>query len=110
MFKIIRISVLPGFFLIVVYLLYGAFVEGDNFEPYIYWFFLIGLLYFIWQWRKNSRFSLYLSFVLFIISSIFVTLGFKSVGEIVTRISFIFLLVGYVQSLIEFKNTHLFNN
>lgn len=105
MFKIIRISILLGCFLIVVYLSVDSFVAGGNFEPYIYWFLLINLLYLIWQWRKNSRFSLYFSFVLFIMSSIVVTLGFKSVGEFLMRLSLTFLLVGYIQSLIEFKNT-----
>lgn len=109
--KIIRTGLLVGLFSIVIYFIFISISislskdnQGDNFiESYIYWFLLIGLLYFIWQWKKNSRFSLYLSFVSFIVSSIIVILGFKFVGEFFMRLSFICLLIGYLQSFRENK-------
>lgn len=101
MFKLIKISLIIAWSLMIIYLSVNSFVDGYYFEQYMYWLVLIGLLYFIWQFKQNSGFALYFSFILFIISAIIVSLGFKSVGEFVMRLSFILLLTGYVQSLIE---------
>ena len=105
MLKLIKISLLLSFTLVIIYFIYVYFVDSSSFEPYIYWLLLIDLLMFISLYRKSSRFSLYFSFILFIISSAVVSLGFKSVAEFVMRLSFILLLTGYVQSLIESKGS-----
>ncbi len=72
-------------------------------EGYIYWLVLIGLIFLIWLWKRKSRFSLYSSFALFVISALIVTLGFEDIGEFIMRLSFIGLIVGFLQSLLEYK-------
>ncbi len=103
MLKIIKISLPLIWFSGIVYLLISSLIENRFLEEYIYWLVLIGLIFFIWLWKRNSKFSLYSSFTLFLISALIVTFGFKDIGEFIMRLSFIFLLVGYIQSLVEYK-------
>lgn len=104
MLKFIKISILISLTLAVIFISYNSFVEKGGFEPYIYWFLLVDLLCLILLYKKGSHFSLYTSFVLFIISSLVVTMGFRFVGEFIMRASFILLVTGFIQSLIESRN------
>lgn len=103
--KIVKPALLIGWFLGIIYLAVYSFIEGLFLEPYIYWLVLIGLIMFIWHWKKSSRFSLYISFTLFLISAVSVTLGFKNIGEVIMRLSLIFLFVGFFQSMLEYKQS-----
>lgn len=101
MFKLVKISLLLGFTAVIIYLIYSSFIDNDSFGQYIYWLLLVDLLCFILFFKKSSRFSLYSAFISFIVSFIILSLGFNSIADFFMRLSFIFMLTGYVQSLIE---------
>lgn len=101
--RIIKISLFLGLILGVIYIWAYSFYVDYSLESYIYWLVLIGSLISIWFWKKGSNFSLYVSFFLFIISALIVTVGFQDIGEPIMRLSFIFLLVGFIQSAVEYR-------
>lgn len=109
MFKLIKIGFLLSFTGVVIYFVYDFSIEKGSFESYIYWLFLIDLLCLILFYKIDSRLSSYTAFVLFLTSSIILSLGYKSVAEFIMRLSFIMLLIGYIQSLIESRRSKLVN-
>ena len=103
MIKIIKTVLVVGYFIGIISISITSFYDGYFLEGFIDWIILGGLILYILQGKKSSRFSLYSSFALFIFSVSIITVGFKAVGEFIMRLSFICLLVGFVQSFFEYK-------
>lgn len=70
----------------------------------IYWVLLLGLILINFKYKKDGIFYLWLGFYLFCTASFISIVNLVSIAELVMRISFIFLSVGFIFSIKEFHN------
>ena len=75
-----------------------------------YWLILIGILFGVWSYNKKSGFTFKSALTLFIIGAIFTVINIQNFAEVIMRISFVFLLVGIGQSLIEYNQSEKTTN
>lgn len=73
------------------------------FWPFFYWCFLILYLFFIRIFQRGSGFSLWVAFILFLVSGLITSISMRGAGEFLMRLSVIGWLVGLVQSMREYK-------
>ncbi len=90
-----------------LFVLFGL-VDAEIFSvfdssSYTYWWVTIGWICFIWNFHHRDLISLKLSLILFMACGLLVAVGWDSIGEVGMRFGFILLLIGSVQSLIEYK-------
>lgn len=100
MSKIIKIGLVVSWFAV-----FGLFYFLPILNPFTYWWVFSSWAVLIWQFKTRNRVSFILSFILFLISAFIATINPGSLAENVMRISFIILIVGYLQTLIEFKHS-----
>lgn len=69
----------------------------------MYWWVLLSWIFFITRLKIKSTISFILSFLLFILSIFFTTFSLNFLAEILMRVSFLILIIGYIQVLIKYK-------
>lgn len=70
-----------------------------------YWWILFFALFLLWNFHLSSRFTLWGSFILFILSALTTSLSLNMIGELIMRLSFLSLIIGFMQALAEYKKT-----
>lgn len=93
--------------IVIVVGLIGAIVLKFGFPlwPLIYWWILVFTIFMIWNFKLGSGFILWVAFLIFMLSALFVSIGLRSVGETLMRVSFLGWIIGLVQSAVEYKRT-----
>lgn len=79
-------------------------------HPLIYWWILFSWIFCVRQLKMNSEKSFILVFVLFIIAALGVTISQNYFSEIIMRIAFIGLIIGFIQALVEYKHSLRFKD
>lgn len=74
-----------------------------NLNFLMYWWVLLSWFFFITRLKIKSTISFILSFLLFILSILFTTFSLNFFAEILMRVSFLILIIGYIQVLIKYK-------
>lgn len=65
----------------------------------IYWLFLIVTVFIAFKFQKNGEFFLWRGFYLFVIGAVMNVVKISGLAEIVLKISYILLLVGFTYSI-----------
>lgn len=99
-----QIKILVSILIIVVGLM-GALVLKLGFPLWqlIYWWILVFTIFMIWNFKFGSGFILWVSFSIFILSALFTSIGLRSIGETLMRVSFLGWIIGLIQSMAEYK-------
>lgn len=84
--------------LVLIILLYFSV-----FNSWMYWLILLGWIIAIRQFKIDSKVTFILTFLFFTIAATVTSFGQEISAEIIMRISFIGLLIGFIQALMEFK-------
>lgn len=101
MLMIIKIfSVILSIFL---WLAFGVGLYFSVFHNLMYWWVFFGLVFLIWKLKINSTGSLLLTLFFFAIAFSVTVFGLDILAEIVMRVSFIGLMIGFIQALREYK-------
>lgn len=79
--------------------------QPNIFDFFAYWWLLILIVFLGLNLHFKSKIYLFAAFILFFASAVVTVNGFKEVGELIMRISFIGWIVGIVQSAIEYKHS-----
>lgn len=69
----------------------------------MYWWVLLSWAFFITRLKIKSTISFILSSLLFVLSIFFATFSLNFFAEILMRVSFLILIIGYIQVLIKYK-------
>ena len=69
----------------------------------IYWVFLLGLILINFKYKKDGIFYLWLGFYLFCTASFISIINLISIAEFFMRISFVFLIVGFILVAKEYR-------
>ncbi len=88
-------------FLVILFLKVVGVLDTSSI---IYWWLTLGCIFIIWIFRLKDITTLKISIGLFILCGALVAIGLEYIGEIGIRVGFIFLIVGFMQTLIEYKN------
>lgn len=97
-----KVKILIVFFWLLIFLIVFSV---SILHPLIYWWVCLSWIFCIRQFKMNSEKSFILVFVLFIIAALGVTISPNDFSEIIMRIAFIGLIIGFIQALIEYKQS-----
>lgn len=95
--------------LILIIIIAGGLLEavvlkfGFPLWPLTYWWILVFTIFMIWNFKLGSGFMLWSALLIFILSALLVSIGLRSVGETLMRISFLGWIIGLIQSMVEYK-------
>lgn len=93
--------------LIIVYFIifFGILLSGIWFstESILYWWLLLGWVYYVFVNKGNNPKTLFTAFILFIVGVILKVFNLNNMAEVAMRISLIGWLVGIGQTLVEYK-------
>lgn len=106
MAKKYKLIIIFFWIIILILLLVAQFIDPRLFYSLIYWWVLLGWLFLIWQLKIDSRITLLIAMILFLVSATTTVLNFKFLAEVIMRFSFTGLMIGFVQALIEYKKTN----
>lgn len=70
---------------------------------YIYSWILLGWGFYVWKLKLQSKVSFLLTFISFILAYFMTAFSFDIIAEIIMRVGILFLIIGYAQVLIEYK-------
>lgn len=99
-----KIKVLISILIIIVGLMGALMLKLDfSLWPLIYWWILVFTIFMVWNFELGSGFILWVSFSIFILSALFTSVGLRSIGETLMRVSFLGLIIGLIQSMVEYK-------
>lgn len=70
---------------------------------YIYSWILLGWGFYVWKLKLQSKASFFLTFISFILAYFMTVFSFDIIAEIIMRVGILFLIIGYAQVLIEYK-------
>lgn len=68
----------------------------------IYWLLFLAIIFIHFKYKKNGIFYLWIGFYLFCISSFISIVNLISIAEFFMRISFVFLIVGFILMAYDF--------
>ncbi len=90
----------------VAILIIGLIVKDflpNIFKLFVYWWLLVLMVFigFILHFKSIAYFSV--AFILFFVSAMLTTIGLREIAEVMMRISFIGLIIGLIQSVVEYK-------
>lgn len=77
---------------------------GFSFWSFVYWWLLAFVISIIWNFKVSSGFMLWVSFSVFLLSALLISIGFRVTAESLMRASFLGWLIGLAQSFNECKN------
>lgn len=69
----------------------------------IYWVLLLGLIFINFKYKKDGIFYLWLGFYIFCTASFISIVNLISVAEFFMKISFVFLIVGFILVAKEYQ-------
>lgn len=72
----------------------------------IYWLTALVWVILLILYKLKSTFSMFVAFILLIISAVLSVFGLSSFGETIMRLSLIGWLLGIVQALLEYRKEH----
>ena len=104
--KVLRMLIVVVYILVLTFLLFletlaRYYGTGYSVSTLIYWFFLVGLVGLIANYKLKSTISFAIG-LFFTAASIFLTVfGFRDISEIIMRVAYVFIIVGTVHSLFE---------
>lgn len=93
----IKILLIIFWFVITIVLFFSIF------NYLMYWWVLLGWIFYIWRFKSDSRLSFVVASIVFLMAFLISIATFTDLAETIFRISLIGLIVGFVQRLVEFK-------
>ncbi len=90
---------------IVLWLTLIILLYFSVFNPWIYWLILLGWIIAIRQFKIDSEGTFILTFLFFIIAATVTLFGQEMPAEIIMKISFTGLIIGFFQALTEYKKS-----
>ena len=101
-FVIVLTPFLIFIFLLYMHILWTAYELNFPLSPYVYLSLLAWWSAVILFFKLTSGVTLWVGFSFFIAGSLFTTLSMYNISEPLFRFSFVFFIIGFTQSLLEY--------
>lgn len=73
-------------------------------SSFFYWWYLMVLFYLVLKYKHKSVFFLKTAIIIFSVGALFKVINLEAYSETLMRLTFVHLLVGLIQKLLEYKH------